>query len=273
MLGACLIVLLCSALAPTAADLSRLAEVLVVSRSVPGEDDGAAHRQRESQPPNDVDFQQFHRSLGWTLTRGLMSTANLKPLMIGGGGAAIAIPFDDDLSDELRGRFDELGTAGQVIGQPISIAAVTGALVAVAPLTSNRRFRAFAYSLAQAQILDSGLKYALKASVSRTRPNGENNNSFPSGHTSGTFAFATVASQYYGRKIGIPAYTVAALVAAARVESGKHFLSDVIFGATLGYIAGRTATRATERSRDPGRLAVYPVFGVGRTGLLAELRF
>ena len=92
-------------------------------------------------------------------------------------------------------------------------------------------------------------------------------------HTSGTFAFATVAAHYYGMKVSIPAYAVAALVGASRIEKGKHFLSDVVFGATLGYIAGRTAVRGTERSRVPGRFAIHPMIGFGRSGLIAELSF
>ena len=146
-------------------------------------------------------------------------------------------------------------------------------LVALPWPDENRQFRAFAFSLAQAQILDSGLKYALKSTVSRTRPNGENKNAFPSGHTSGTFAFATVAGHYYGKKVSIPAYTIAALVGLSRVESGKHYLSDVVFGATLGYIAGRTAVRGTERSMERQRMTLQPVIGWGRTGLVAEWRF
>ena len=66
---------------------------------------------------------------------------------------------------------------------------------------------------------------------------------------------------------------VAALVGASRIEKGKHYLSDVLFGATLGYIAGRTAVRSTERSRVPGRLTFHPMIGFGRSGLIAELRF
>ena len=39
-----------------------------------------------------------------------------------------------------------------------------------------------------------------------------------------------------------PAYAVAAYVGASRVQAGKHFTSDVVFGAALGIVAGRTVT-------------------------------
>ena len=203
-----------------------------------------------------------------------MSVDNLLPLIIGGGTALAVHPFDDEISDELRGQVNELGESGNIVGSPITIGVTVGALVLAAPHTENRRFRAFAFSLAQAQIVDSGLKYALKSTVSRARPSGENHNAFPSGHTSGTFAFATVAGHYYGKKVSILAYTVAALVGVSRIENGKHFLSDVVFGAALGYIAGRTAVlRGTDRSLTPQRVALFPVVGWGRTGLVAHLRF
>ncbi len=229
--------------------------------------------QANAQTAPDVDFSSFFTTLGWTLTRGLFSTDNLLPLVIGGGTALAVHPFDDEISNELRGRVNELGDSGNIVGSPVTIGVSVGAVVLAAAFTENRRFRAFAFSLAQAHIVDSGLKYALKAAVSRTRPNGENDNAFPSGHTSTTFTFATVAGHYYGKKVSIPAYTIAALVGAARIEDGKHFLSDVVFGATIGYIAGRTAVRGTERSLGRQRMTLHPVVGWGRTGLVAQWVF
>ncbi len=236
--------------------------------------------ERESKTPGtqssaepDVDFSQFHRTLGWNFVHGLVSTDNLWAFAVGAGGSLAATSIDDEVTDKFRGRFDKLGQIGHLIGNPVTVAALVGSLVVAAPLTDNRTFRAFSYSLAQAQILDSALKYGLKAAVSRTRPNGENDNSFPSGHTSATFAFATVAGHYYGKKVSIPAYGIAAFVGASRIENGKHFLSDVLFGATLGYIAGRTAVRGTERTTERGNLSIHPMIGLGRTGLRAHITF
>ncbi len=189
--------------------------------------------QAGAQTAPDVDFSSFFTTLGWTFTRGLFSTDNLLPLVIGGGTALAVHPFDDKISDELRGRANKLGNSGNIVGSPVTVGVAVGAMLLAVPFTENRRFRALAFSLAQVYIVDYGLKYALKATVPRTRPNGENDNAFPSGHTSTTFAFATVAGHYYGKKVSIPAYTIAALVGVSRIENGKHFLSDVVFGATL----------------------------------------
>ncbi len=249
-----------------------VATLRLPSESAPPADHDRPRRSASQREP-DVDFRKFHGALAWNFTRGLAGSANLWPLAIGAAGALAATPIDDEVSDEFRGELDALGDSGHIVGSPIAIAASTGALLLAAPFTQDGRFRSFAFSLAQAQILDGALKYGLKAAVSRTRPNGENENSFPSGHTSGTFAFATVAGHYYGRRVGIPAYVVAALVGASRVEKGKHFPSDVIFGATLGYIAGRTAIRGTDRVGSPSRFTVHPVVGAGRVQIFAQRVF
>ena len=81
-----------------------------------------------------------------------------------------------------------------------------------------------------------------KYSVGRERPDGSSRRSFPSGHSSGTFASAAVFQRRYGWKAGLPAFGVAAYVAASRLSENKHYLSDVVFGAAIGLTAGRTVT-------------------------------
>ena len=96
--------------------------------------------------------------------------------------------------------------------------------------------------LVRAQLLTQGVTQAMKYGVRRTRPDGSNTASFPSGHSSGTFASATVLHRHYGWKAGVPAYAVATWVAASRLNENKHFLSDVTFGAVVGILGGRTVT-------------------------------
>ena len=98
--------------------------------------------------------------------------------------------------------------------------------------------------LVRAQLLTAGVTRLLKHTVRRTRPDGvgSSRTSFPSGHTSGTFASATVLSQHYGWKVGLPAFGLASYAAAARVANNSHFLSDVVFGAVIGMAASRTVT-------------------------------
>jgi membrane-associated phospholipid phosphatase len=102
--------------------------------------------------------------------------------------------------------------------------------------------------LLRVQILSSSWAYALKYAVNRTRPNGDPR-SFPSGHATAAFATATVLQEHYGWKLGLPMYAAAAYVAAERVTQQKHWPSDVVAGATLGTICGRTVTLHVRRAR------------------------
>ena len=74
------------------------------------------------------------------------------------------------------------------------------------------------------------------------RPDGSSELSYPSGHTSGTFASATVLKRHFGWKVGIPAFSVASYVGASRLALNRHYLSDVVFRAAIGIAAGRTIT-------------------------------
>jgi len=66
-----------------------------------------------------------------------------------------------------------------------------------------------------------------------------NNGSFVSGHAAMTFAAATIISHESGTYwVGIPAYVVAGGVSYSRIYVARHWLSDVIGGAALGYSVG-----------------------------------
>jgi membrane-associated phospholipid phosphatase len=65
----------------------------------------------------------------------------------------------------------------------------------------------------------------------------------PSGHTSKIFAAASViAHEYDSWWIKAPVYATAASAGIQRIESGKHWFSDVVIGATLGYFVGAALT-------------------------------
>ena len=85
------------------------------------------------------------------------------------------------------------------------------------------------------------LTQGIKLSVGRERPDG-GRFSFPSGHTSSTFATAAVLHRYYGWRVGIPAYGFATFIGGSRLQENRHYPSDVIFGAAIGLVAGRTVT-------------------------------
>ncbi|HWR15063.1 MAG TPA: phosphatase PAP2 family protein [Terriglobales bacterium] len=64
--------------------------------------------------------------------------------------------------------------------------------------------------------------------------------SFPSGHSAMSFAFASVVAHRYPHNPWVKwgAYALATGVSLSRYPAKKHFPSDIIIGATLGYVTG-----------------------------------
>ena len=64
--------------------------------------------------------------------------------------------------------------------------------------------------------------------------------SFPSGHSATSFAFAALVAHRYPHKRWVKwgAYTLATGVALSRYPAKKHYPSDILMGATLGYVTG-----------------------------------
>ncbi|MEE9166432.1 MAG: phosphatase PAP2 family protein [Candidatus Neomarinimicrobiota bacterium] len=88
-------------------------------------------------------------------------------------------------------------------------------------------------------IVTATLTETVKWATRRHRPNGSSPTSFPSGHTSGTFALASTLHGLYGWRVGVPFYLVAGLVGVQRIHDNKHWLTDVIGGAALGTAIGK----------------------------------
>jgi membrane-associated phospholipid phosphatase len=116
--------------------------------------------------------------------------------------------------------------------------------------------------LVRAQIVSAALTQGVKLSVGRRRPD-QGRNSFPSGHASATFATAAVLHRHYGFMAAAPAYALATFVAGSRVQERHHFLSDVVFGAGIGIVSGRTVGLGHGR----GRLAFAPFAAPGGGGV------
>jgi membrane-associated phospholipid phosphatase len=112
--------------------------------------------------------------------------------------------------------------------------------------------------LLRAQIIDEALTSALKYTVRRERPDGSDDLSFPSGHSSVTFATATVIERHLGWKMSVLGYAFAAYIATSRLHDNVHWLSDVVFGAAVGTISGRTVT---QHGRDYWAFTPVPVSG------------
>ena len=231
--------------------------------------------QTQVSPATDLTLKRFPLVLGKNLTSNLFSRGNLLPFLIGSGAALAIAPVDQEISRSMYGHAGEFGDEGETWG-PIVTASVTGGAFVASRLSKDEHLRAFGYTMGQAFLTNGILTEGLKFATHRMRPNGSSSDSFPSGHTSGAFAAATVVTHYYGKKWGIPLYAFAGLVGVSRIEHGSHWPSDVIAGAALGYISGKAAILGTKRERsrqNNARLIIVPMFGRDWRGFSASLSY
>ena len=116
--------------------------------------------------------------------------------------------------------------------------------------------------------VNAGVTYALKRTIHERRPDGTDNRSFPSGHTSIAFCGATsLMHEYYKMSpwIGVAGYAVATTVAVDRVRRNRHHWGDVVAGAAIGCLSAEAGyligdlILGKDKKNDDVSLAVSPM--------------
>lgn len=196
-------------------------------------------------------------------------------LYIGAGAslAASARAADDTPQEDLSGIHDITGVTDVYGAGSFSIPVALG-LWGAGRATNRPALASFGQGLTRTLGLTQLIVGPLKLISQRRRPDGSNHHSFPSGHTANTFAIARYIHRQTSTMTAVPFYTMAALTGAGRIEGRKHYLSDVVMGATLGLIAGSTIDRdgsgVRDGDRDDRRLSWQPM--TGATGLHLRLQ-
>lgn len=210
---------------------------------------GPARAQGDPPPPTtETRAPGLFKDLGHDV-KGLGSTSSVTWLGAGLAASLAALTVDDYVRDHFS---DDPGTeevfeAGEILGG-VPVQAGTALVVYTLGKTLHRPvMAAVGADLVRGHLIAQAITQGIKFSVQRTRPDGTRR-SFPSGHSSTTFATATVLHRYFGWKLGAPSYALAAYVAASRVQSSKHYLSDVVFGATIGIVVGQAVTVGHSRT-------------------------
>ncbi len=212
--------------------------------------------------PDDRPITRVLQNLGRDL-RALPSAPTAIVLAAGGGGAAAAHAADADMARRAADAGDAGYTvAGRWLGDGWVQAGGALATYAVGRLAGQPRVTHVGSDLVRVQALNGVLTTGLKYAVDRRRPSG-GRYAFPSGHTSATFASASVLHAHFGWKAAAPAYIVAGYVGWTRVRDRKHWMSDVVFGAAVGLATGHAVTKG-HRKRDWG---IVPLASPGGKGL------
>ena len=164
--------------------------------------------------------------------------------------------------------FGRQGTAFEVLGTPLSVLAVGGSFYLAGLLKDSESAKDAGFSVAEAFVVNSVLVLSIKEVVGRARPVSTSdshrfkpfsaNASFPSGHTSTAFSVATIVSDYYESPwASALSYGLAGLVGVGRVLQNKHWTSDVLVGAMLGYGSGSLVLR-WKKKHDALSFGIYP---------------
>jgi hypothetical protein len=163
-----------------------------------------------------------------------------------GGGLALAVhPADDDVNQAMVNSdfAHDFFKLGSYLGEIYTLLPAAVTVYAVGRGKDQPKVSHLGMDLIQALAISEAIVNALKFPTQRERPDGSNKLSFPSGHAADTFAFATALERHLGWKGAVPAYIFASYVAISRLPDNRHWLSDVVFGSSVGIIAGRTVTR------------------------------
>lgn len=115
-----------------------------------------------------------------------------------------------------------------------------------------------------------GLSYALKYIVKKERPDKSDRHSFPSLHTSTSFAGATFLLQRYGWKWSLPAFALAAYTGWSRTYAKKHDWWDVGAGALIGAGCAYLFTTPYVQKHN---ITLAPAFGDNHLGVYLSMRF
>ncbi|MGI4876016.1 MAG: phosphatase PAP2 family protein [Janthinobacterium lividum] len=152
------------------------------------------------------------------------------------------------VEENLAGRL--IGKLGGLGDQP-PLRALCAAVVAVGAWRGDRRLAGTGIRMLAAHTMATWIKTSVKDRIDRTRPSllvenavyearaGDSDEhdrtSFPSGHTAGVAAIATVFARSYPQARG-KALAASTFMAAVQIPRRAHFVSDVVAGAMIGLV-------------------------------------
>lgn len=191
--------------------------------------------------------------------KNIPSMQNLFLVGVGTAGALAVHPADNRVNEELTDASwsSRAFAPGAFLGQSYTLLGASLGVYVVGRAKGESKVSHTGMDMLRSLALAEAMTQTLKYTVRRERPDGSGANGFPSGHAADTFAIATALERHFGWRYAVPAYAFASYVAASRLHDNVHYSSDVVFGAAVGLIAGRTVTRHG-RDSFPVALAAVP---------------
>lgn len=196
-----------------------------------------------------------------------------------GGAIAIRQDLDDEIREQTAGHPERWGEGTKFLGKigeaPYQVPVLLG-FYAYSVRRQDDELHDLMTTMISAYTLSGLTTVAIKGIANTDRPSDEWNGGqfgFPSFHTASTFTIAAVLDEYYGCRAGLPAYTLAGLVSWSRIDERDHDLSDVVFGAAMGYVIGKSVAGRHLYGDSRVRILPYVHPSDGSSGLALDLEF
>jgi len=215
--------------------------------------------------------------------RDLHSLATWRNVLIVGAGAGVSLAIRENLDGEVRaavaespGRLGDSERVFNALGDPLWQVPTLIVGYGLSLWRQDAAFHEFMTSTIASYGYTGIAVLTLKGLTDTSRPTDhfeEGRWGFPSFHTASTFAIAANIETWYGWRAGLPALALASLVGYSRIDAQEHDLSDVVFGAVLGYTIGRSVSLSRQARGTDWRVDPWydPVDSTGGVGL--ELRY
>ncbi len=165
-------------------------------------------------------------------------STDAKYIMLAGGVLTLAsLPRESEAIGKDAAKNKPLGTYakyGDYMGQLVPNILYAGGMWLHSRFSYNSDSKRRALFMTKTTAYSAAMTTIIKYSVREQRPDHSARNSFPSGHTTTAFAFAAVVGIEHEWYYAAPAYALAGFVGYSRMNDNKHYLNDVVAGATIG---------------------------------------
>ena len=249
-------------------------------RSVPGS------AELESSAANDVTavmLQDFQALPGdsWRETRRMLSDPVNVGILATGLGTAIGLrgTVDDRVREESAAHPERWGSFSREFGRlgeaPVQVPILL-ALYGWSVSNDDPRMHSTMQTMLDAYTITGLGTLAVKGISNTSRPSTDWNNGrygFPSFHAASSFCIAAVLEETQGLQVGLPAYVAAGLIGWTRIDERDHDLSDIVFGAVLGTVIGKSVAGQRLRNDPRFQLGTFHDAPTGCTGLQIELNY
>ena len=196
-------------------------------------------------------------------------------------GASLLIreTLDDPVRNNTQRHPERWNATGQSLGLLGDVRVQVPVMLGIygySVVSEDAELSVFSKTLIRAYTATGLSTLTVKAIANTDRPSDAWNGGqfgFPSFHAASATCIAAVADEYYGPRVGVPAYALAGLVGWTRIDQRDHDLSDIVFGTALGYIIGKGVARLERNGPTNLRLRSLADADNGAHGIALEVAY